>query len=112
MSSPQELLRIQYVSIDQWFLNYSDMVVYDKEQNLVAVRFGGYPETIQAMADAITMGCTLWISRQGNKRETQSCRQKYLGVAAGKLDAERCCYIRYPHKILKSRVHAAQSKEK
>lgn len=39
--------------------NYSDMVIYDKEQSLVAIRLGGYPETVQAMSDAILGGCEL-----------------------------------------------------
>lgn len=39
--------------------NYADMVIYDKEQNLVAIRLGGYPETVQAMSTAILGGCEL-----------------------------------------------------
>lgn len=39
--------------------NYSDMVIYDKEQTLVAIRLGGYPESVQAMSDAILGGCEL-----------------------------------------------------
>lgn len=39
--------------------NYSDMVIYDKEHNLVAIRLGGYPEMVQAMSDAILGGCDL-----------------------------------------------------
>lgn len=39
--------------------NYADMVIYDKEQSLVAIRIGGYPETVQAMSDAILGGCDL-----------------------------------------------------
>lgn len=97
MSSPPELLRIQYVSVDQRFLNYSDMVIYDKEQNLVAVRFGGYPETVQAMADAITMGCTLWISQQESNREIQlhSDRKRNFirNIAHDGNYAECLCYL-------------------
>ena len=39
--------------------NYSDMVIYDKEHTLVAIRLGGYPEMVQAMSDAILGGCEL-----------------------------------------------------
>lgn len=39
--------------------NYADMVVFDKEKTLIAIRFGGYPESVQAMSDAILGGCTL-----------------------------------------------------
>ena len=38
-------------------VNYADMVVYDQEKNVVALRIGGYPETVQAMSDAILCGC-------------------------------------------------------
>lgn len=39
--------------------NYSDLVIYDKEHSLVAIRLGGYPEMVQAMSDAILGGCEL-----------------------------------------------------
>lgn len=39
--------------------NYADMVIYDKKQTLVAIRLGGYPESVQAMSDAILGGCDL-----------------------------------------------------
>ena len=39
--------------------NYADMVIYDKERSLVAIRLGGYPESVQAMSDAILGGCEL-----------------------------------------------------
>ena len=35
------------------------MVVYDRNKRLVAIRFGGYRETVQAMSDAIWGGCLL-----------------------------------------------------
>ncbi len=47
--------------------NYSDMVIYDKEHSLVAIRLGGYPETVQAMSDAILGGCELELT---DARET------------------------------------------
>ncbi len=39
--------------------NYADMVIYDKEHTLVAIRLGGYPESVQSMSDAILVGCEL-----------------------------------------------------
>ena len=45
--------------------NYSDLVIYDKEHSLVAIRLGGYPEMVQAMSDAILGGCELELT--GNK---------------------------------------------
>ena len=40
-------------------INYSDLVVFDKEKTIVALRIGGYPEAVQAMSDIITTGCDL-----------------------------------------------------
>lgn len=42
--------------------NYADMAIYDKEQRLIALRFGGYPEAVQAMSDVIGAGCDIEIS--------------------------------------------------
>nr|WP_317412320.1 DEAD/DEAH box helicase family protein [uncultured Solibaculum sp.] len=38
---------------------YSDIVVYDQNHKLAAIRIGGYPETVQAMIAAISVGCNL-----------------------------------------------------
>ncbi len=46
---------------------YSDMVVFDSEKTLVAMRIGGYPESVQAMSQAIQTGCSLELK---GKRET------------------------------------------
>lgn len=53
--------------------NYSDMVIYDKEHSLVAIRLGGYPEMVQAMSDAILGGCELELTgaERDNLREFQ-----------------------------------------
>lgn len=41
---------------------YADMVVYSKAHKLIAIRYGGYPEAVQGMADVITTGCNLELS--------------------------------------------------
>lgn len=46
---------------------YADMVVFDSEKTLVAMRIGGYPESVQAMSQAIQTGCNLELK---GKRET------------------------------------------
>ena len=55
------LIRVRCVDAERTvgLINYADMVVYDQEKNVVALRIGGYPETVQAMSDAILGGCEL-----------------------------------------------------
>ena len=55
------LIRVRCLDAERavGLVNYADMVVYDQEKNVVAVRIGGYPETVQAMSDAILGGCEL-----------------------------------------------------
>ena len=36
---------------------YSDLVVHDKDDTIVALRIGGYPEAVQGMSDIIIAGC-------------------------------------------------------
>lgn len=55
----QELSPVHYCDAEQKItLNcYADTLVYHKangrERNLVAIRFGGYPEQVRAMSDAL-----------------------------------------------------------
>ena len=53
------LIRVRCLDAERavGLVNYADMVVYDQEKNVVALRIGGYPETVQAMSDAILGGC-------------------------------------------------------
>lgn len=55
------LIRVRCLDVEKavGLVNYADMVAYDQKQNLVALRIGGYPETVQAMSDAILGGCQL-----------------------------------------------------
>ena len=39
--------------------NYSDLIVFDKDKTIVALRIGGYPESVQAMSDILMSGCDL-----------------------------------------------------
>lgn len=39
--------------------NYSDLIVFDKDKTIVALRIGGYPEAVQAMSDILIAGCDL-----------------------------------------------------
>ena len=38
---------------------YSDLIVHDKDNTIVALRIGGYPEAVQGMSDIIIAGCDL-----------------------------------------------------
>ena len=39
--------------------NYADTVVFDGNKNIIVLRFGGYPETVQSMSDAIFSDCSV-----------------------------------------------------
>ena len=39
--------------------NYSDLIVLDRNNTVVALRIGGYPEAVQGMSDLIVTGCDL-----------------------------------------------------
>lgn len=46
--------------------NYADMAVYSDRYELIAIRFGGYPEKVTAMSDAIQMECTVTVGVSGS----------------------------------------------
>lgn len=56
--------------------NYSDLVVFDKEKTIVALRIGGYPETVQAMSDIIITGCDLELEGASETIEVNTKGQK------------------------------------
>lgn len=56
--------------------NYSDLVVFDKEKTIVALRIGGYPETVQAMSDIIITGCDLELKGARETIEVNTKGQK------------------------------------
>lgn len=60
--------------------NYSDLVVFDKDKTIVALRFGGYPESVQAMSDIVITGCDL---------ELQGARETLLLNSKGQKKYER-----------------------
>lgn len=43
----------------------SDMVILDKGNQIIAMRIGGYPESVQAMSDIIVTGCDLQLQKDG-----------------------------------------------
>lgn len=49
--------------------NYADTVVFDGNKNIVVIRFGGYPETVLSMSDAIFSGCSVCIRLPNERTE-------------------------------------------
>ena len=50
--------------------NYADTVVFDSSRNIIVIRFGGYPETVQAMSDAVFSDCGVRIRLPSENTET------------------------------------------
>lgn len=57
----EPLIKVSVVSKGEkiGITNYSDLIVFDKDKIVVAIRIGGYPETVQAMSDILISGCDL-----------------------------------------------------
>jgi len=47
--------------------NYADVIIADDDENIVGIRFGGYPEQVMAMTDAIAIGGVNFHADIGNK---------------------------------------------
>lgn len=59
---------------------YADTIVLDHDQNgsiISAIRFGGYPEMVRAMADAIYGGATIEAAQNDTTRMLQSSLKSY-----------------------------------
>ncbi len=57
----EPLIKVSVVSKGEkiGITNYSDLIVFDKDKTVVAIRIGGYPESVQAMSDILISGCNL-----------------------------------------------------
>jgi len=61
--------------------NYADMVVYDEhggKKILCAIRFGGYPEQVEAMSSAICGGGSISIEIDSKQIQFKTLEKKYL----------------------------------
>jgi hypothetical protein len=57
-----------YSSREQVHLtNYADLIITDKNHNLTGFRFGGYPESVTGMTDAVMFGSTI-TAKLGNTK--------------------------------------------
>ena len=59
---------------------YADTIMLDrngKDSIITAIRFGGYPEMVRAMADAIYGGATIETVQNDKKRNLKSIPKKY-----------------------------------
>lgn len=76
--NPQSLFRISCEDKENLIglTNYADMIVLDEENTIVAIRIGGYPETVFAMSDAIISGCSLTMFYQQEQIMIQSLQTK------------------------------------
>ena len=67
MNTKSPLMSVRYVDTSKEISlrNYSDTIVYDDsggQKYLCAIRFGGYPEQVEAMAKAIYGGSTIEVT--------------------------------------------------
>ena len=75
MTNQSRLIPISYYNKTQEvrLSAYADTIVYEQEsrqKTLRAIRFGGYPEMVRAMADALYAGATLEAQVGGTPFET------------------------------------------
>lgn len=77
-------------------VNYSDLVVFDKNNTVVALRIGGYPEAVQAMSDIIVAGCDLELqgSRETLKVTTKGQRNYERRLSHDGVYAESMHYLK------------------
>ena len=79
------LMKLTYFDPDAkvHLTNYADMAVYDKantanaQNTLCAIRFGGYPESVNAMVQAINGGCTVTLEIGEKLLLIQSITKRY-----------------------------------
>lgn len=67
----QPLIRVSCMNKGEkiGLVTYADLIVHDKDNTIVALRIGGYPETVQGMSDIIIAGCDLEL--QGSRKTSR-----------------------------------------
>lgn len=56
---------------------YADMLAYDDDYQLIAIRLGGYPEVVRALSDTIYGGGTIHVESDGQQLTLYSLRKQY-----------------------------------
>ena len=94
----QPLIRVSCINKGEriGLVNYSDLVVFDKDKTVVALRIGGYPEAVQAMSDIIIAGCDLELqgSRETIKVNTKGHRNYERRLSHDGIYAEGMHYLK------------------
>lgn len=96
--SQQPLIQVSVIDKGQKIgvVNYADMVALDKDQKIVAIRFGGYPETVQSMSDALVTGCELILESGSSslKANSKDCRNYERRITKDGVYAEGLYYLK------------------
>ncbi|MCL2082729.1 MAG: hypothetical protein FWH04_05805 [Oscillospiraceae bacterium] len=78
--SKSKLMKISYYDpkAEVHLTNYADTIVVDTTGCLLAaIRFGGYPESVRAMSDAIYGGCAIDVEVGGKTKRYNSLAKQY-----------------------------------
>jgi len=74
------LMKVSYYDpkAEVHLVNYADTLVADTDANLLAaIRFGGYPESVRAMSDALYSGCGIDVESGGQTKRFYSLPKQY-----------------------------------
>jgi hypothetical protein len=77
--SKSRLMKVSYYDpkAEVGLTNYADTLVFDSQKIITAIRFGGYPEQVKAMSDAIYGGCGLDVEINGSLVRFNSLTKQY-----------------------------------
>ncbi len=96
--SQQPLIQVSVIDKGEKIgvVNYADMVALDKDQKIVAIRFGGYPETVQSMSDALVTDCELILESGSSslKANSKDCRNYERRITKDGVYAEGLYYLK------------------
>lgn len=98
--STSKLMKVTYYDPKSQIrlLCYADTVVWDTKPTptLTALRFGGYPERVQGLADAIYGGATI---------EIEDGKDTYARGTDGSVHRKRAIQLRQRHPQLQKAIH-------
>lgn len=92
-----KLMQISYTDSGLKLCCYADTIVYKQKEDrctLAAIRFGGYPEQVRALSDAIGGGATLDVDFGTEICKMDTLKQRYAKqITQGEIYAEATIYI-------------------